>query len=54
MKTARERAEEKRQGKLDDLRQEIQNGSLVMPKTTEAQYRRYLVCARQPQNTRRR
>jgi hypothetical protein len=54
MKTARAGAQEKRQGTLDDLRREVQNGSLVMPKMTEAQHRRYLVCARQPQKTRRR
>jgi len=49
MKTTRERAEEKRQEKLADVRQQVQNGSLVIRKMTDAERRRYPVRPRPPQ-----
>ena len=41
MKTARERAEEKRAEKLEHVRQQIENGSLVIRKMTDEERRRY-------------
>ncbi len=35
MKTARERAEEKRQEKLDNIREEVERGSLVIRQMTD-------------------
>ena len=40
-KTSRERAEEKRQEKLDLVRQQLESGSLVIRRMTEAERRRY-------------
>lgn len=37
----RERAEEKRQQKLDQVRQQQENGSLVIRQMTEAERQRY-------------
>jgi hypothetical protein len=41
MKTTRERAEEKRQAKLDLVREQVQDGSLVIRKMTAEERRRY-------------
>ena len=41
MKTARERAEEKRAEKLAVVREQVESGSLVIRKMTEAERRRY-------------
>lgn len=41
MKTARERAEEKRAEKLEVVRQQVESGSLVIRKMTAAERRRY-------------
>jgi hypothetical protein len=41
MKTARERAEEKRQEKLDAVAKQVDNGMLVIRPMTEEERRRY-------------
>lgn len=41
MKTTRERAQEKRQAKLDLIREQVQSGSLVIRRMTAAERRRY-------------
>lgn len=41
MKTTRERAEEKRQEKLAAIREQLESGSLVIRKMTDAERRRY-------------
>jgi len=41
MKTSRQRAEEKRQAKLDLVRDQIQDGSLVIRKMTAEERERY-------------
>jgi hypothetical protein len=41
MKTSRERAEEKRAEKLAVVREQVENGSLVIRKMTDAERRRY-------------
>ena len=41
MKTMRQRAEEKRQEKLDLVRQQVESGSLVMRQMTEEERRQY-------------
>jgi hypothetical protein len=41
VKTTRERAEEKRQEKLALVRQQVENGSLVIRSMTEEERRRY-------------
>lgn len=41
VKTTRERAEEKRQAKLDLVRQQLESGSLVIRRMTEAERRQY-------------
>jgi hypothetical protein len=41
VKSTRERAEEKRQAKLDLVRQQVQSGSLVIRPMTEEERRRY-------------
>ncbi len=41
MKTAWERAEEKRQAKLEGVREQIQSGSLVIRQMTDEERRRY-------------
>jgi hypothetical protein len=41
MKTARERAEEKREAKLELVREQVQNGSLVIRRMTDEERRRY-------------
>jgi hypothetical protein len=41
VKTTRERAQEKRQAKLDLIREQLQNGSLVIRHMTAEERRRY-------------
>ena len=41
MKTARERAEEKRRAKLELVREQVEGGSLVIRQMTAAERRRY-------------
>ena len=41
MKSARERAEEKREAKLELVREQVQSGSLVIRKMTKEERRRY-------------
>lgn len=41
MKTARERAEAKREAKLDLVREQVQNGSLLIRQMTDEERRRY-------------
>ncbi len=41
LKTARERAEEKRQEKLEHVQQEVEKGSLVIRKMTDEERQRY-------------
>ena len=41
MKSAWERAEEKREAKLELIREQVQNGSLVIRKMTKEERRRY-------------
>ena len=41
MKTARERAEEKREEKLELVRAQVESGSLVIRKMTKQELRRY-------------
>jgi len=48
MKTARERAEEKRAEKLESVREQVQSGSLVIRQMTDEERRRYPPPAPQP------
>jgi hypothetical protein len=41
MKTGRERAEEKREAKLELVREQVESGSLVIRKMTDDERRRY-------------
>lgn len=41
MKTARERAEEKREEKLELMREQVESGSLVIRKMTKEERRQY-------------
>lgn len=41
MKTARERAEEKREEKLANIREEVENGSLVIREMTDEERDKY-------------
>jgi hypothetical protein len=41
VKSARERAEEKREEKLELVREQVQNGSLVIRKMTKEERRQY-------------
>jgi hypothetical protein len=41
VKTTRERAEEKRQAKLEFVREQVDSGSLVIRKMTEAERSKY-------------
>ncbi len=41
MKTARERAEEKRQEKLEFVAEQVENGQLVIRQMTEEERKRY-------------
>lgn len=54
VKTQREKAEEKRRDKLDVVRDQIQNGRLVIRKMTDEERRRYPPRTTQPKRPRRR
>lgn len=41
MKSARERAEERREAKLELVREQVQSGSLVIRRMTDEERRRY-------------
>ena len=41
MKSGREKAEEKRAAKLDTVREQVENGSLVIRQMTDEERRRY-------------
>jgi hypothetical protein len=41
MKTARERAEEKREAKLEQMREQVESGSLVIRQMTDEERRRF-------------
>jgi hypothetical protein len=49
VKTARERAEEKRQEKLEYIRQQLESGALVIRQMTEAERRQYPPRSRLPE-----
>ena len=51
MKTARERAEEKRLAKLDLVREQVQNGSLTIRQMTAEERRRYPARQVQPKKS---
>jgi hypothetical protein len=51
MKTARERAEAKREAKLELLREQVQNGSLVIRPMTDEERRRYPPRPAQPKRS---
>ncbi|MGI8429937.1 MAG: hypothetical protein ACR2OB_11695 [Solirubrobacteraceae bacterium] len=48
MKTTRERAEERRQEKLDSVREQVQSGSLVIRRMTDEERLRYPARAANP------
>jgi len=48
MKTSRERADDKRAEKLAVVREQVENGSLVIRKMTDAERRRYPPRTAQP------
>jgi hypothetical protein len=52
VKTARERAEEKRAEKLALVRDQVESGSLVIRKMTDAERRLYAPRAPRPRRTR--
>jgi hypothetical protein len=52
VKTTRERAEEKRQERLASVREQVENGSLVIRKMTEEERQRYPVRPRPPERAR--
>jgi hypothetical protein len=54
VKTTRERAEEKRQAKLDLVREQVQNGELVIRQMTDEERRRYPPRTTQPKPARKR
>jgi hypothetical protein len=54
VKSTRERAEEKRQERLADVREQVENGSLVIRKMTEEERRQYPVRTQPPERGRRR
>ena len=54
MKTTRERAEEKRQAKLDLVREQVQSGVLVIRQMTDEERRRYPTRTAQPKRPGRR
>jgi hypothetical protein len=51
LKTPRERAEEKRQEKLDLIREQVENGSLVIRKMTKDERRLYPPRAANPKRS---
>jgi hypothetical protein len=54
MKTSRERAEEKRQEKLDFVREQLESGTLVIRQMTDEERRRYPPRPAQPKRLPRR
>jgi hypothetical protein len=54
MSTSRERAEEKRQAKLEFVREQVESGSLVIRKMTDEERQRYAPRPAQPKRSRRR
>ena len=54
VKTARERAEEKRAEKLEHVREQVQSGSLVIRKMTDEERQRYPPVAPRPNRSSRR
>ena len=52
MKTTREKQEERRQAKLDLVREQVQEGSLVIRQMTEEERRRYPPRPAQPKRLR--
>jgi hypothetical protein len=54
VKSARERAEEKRAEKLERVREQVQSGSLVIRPMTEEERRRYPPVATPPKRSGRR
>ena len=54
MKSTRERAEEKRQAKLELVREQVESGSLVIRKMTDEERARYPPRGVQPKRTDRR
>jgi len=53
VKTTRERAEERRQARLAEVREQVASGSLVIRKMTEEERRRYPARPRPAGRTRR-
>ena len=53
MKTSRERAEEKREAKLEQVREQVQSGSLVIRQMTDEERRRYPPRPARPKQPRR-
>jgi hypothetical protein len=53
VKTIRERAEEKRQEKLDHVREQVENGSLVIRQMTAEERRQYPPRSAEPAGRRR-
>ena len=54
MKTTREKADEKRAAQLELVREQVQNGSLVIRQMTDEERRRYPPLPPQPKRTGRR
>ena len=54
MKTLREKAEEKRQAKLDLIHEQVQQGTLVIRSMTDEERRRYPPRPEPPSRSRRR
>ncbi len=52
MKTTRERAEERRQAKLETVREQVEDGSLVIRKMTDEERERYPPRAERPRTHR--
>jgi hypothetical protein len=51
VKTTRERAEEKRQEKLEQVREQVQSGSLVIRQMTDDERQRYPAVAPRPRRS---
>lgn len=48
MKTTRERAQERREEKLESVREQVESGSLVIRRMTDEERRRYPLRAAKP------
>ncbi len=53
MKSSRERAEEKREAKLEQVREQVESGSLVIRQMTDEERRRYPPRPPEPKRPRR-